>query len=187
MRPISLLAALAIGVGLAACGSDRSTPTAPVSASRSGDVRGTAQRMVAMRDECDGPSFNAAIGPETCSRKSGMLFSQFIARLQQIHTAPAWRFLPPTLDVGVGTTLLAVNQGGEVHTFTEVAHFGGGIVPLLNQLSNNPNVAPECLALESDDFVPPGGTYPVDEDDVGTEFYQCCIHPCMRTTVHIHG
>lgn len=76
---------------------------------------------------------------------------------------------------------------GEVHTFTEVDHFGGGMVPLLNTLSGNPTPAPECLALAPTDFVPPGGTFTVNEDDAGVEHYQCCIHPWMRTTVRIRG
>ena len=54
-----------------------------------------------------------------------------------------------------------INRGGEKHTFTEVAEFGGGIVPLLNDLAHVPDVAPECRpdVLEADDFVAPGGTY----------------------------
>ena len=76
-----------------------------------------------------------------------------------------------------------------MHTFTEVAHFGGGIVPLLNQLSGNTVPAAECLNLEPDDFVAPGATYAEEEplDEEGTEHYQCCIHPWMRTEVHVRG
>jgi len=44
--------------------------------------------------------------------------------------------------VEVKQMLLAVNRGGEVHTFTHVAAFGGGIVLPLNELSHNPTVAP---------------------------------------------
>jgi hypothetical protein len=72
-----------------------------------------------------------------------------------------------------------------VHTLTEVEEFGGGIVPLLNQLSGNNQVAPQCIALEADDFIPPGGFDADDEvEEAGTELYQCCIHPWMRTVVH---
>jgi hypothetical protein len=79
--------------------------------------------------------------------------------------------------------MLAINRGGEVHTFTEVEEFGGGIVPLLNQLSHNTAVAPECQALAPSDFVPAGGTTSDDVEEAGVEHYQCCIHPWMRTTV----
>jgi len=79
-----------------------------------------------------------------------------------------------------------VNHGGEVHTFTEVEEFGGGIVPALNTLAHTPVEAPECKALESDDFIAPGATYTSDtEEEQGDEKYQCCIHPWMRLTAHI--
>jgi hypothetical protein len=84
--------------------------------------------------------------------------------------------------VRVGQDFVATNKGGEVHTFTEVAEFGGGLVPLLNQLSHVPEVAPECTlaALDPDDFVPPGGTYRERVSHSGNLKFQCCIHPWMR-------
>jgi hypothetical protein len=84
----------------------------------------------------------------------------------------------------VGQTLLAVNQGGEVHTFTEVENFGGGIVLALNALSGNPVPAPECLNLVAGDFVAPGASYTDEVEEPGTEHYQCCIHPWMRLDLH---
>ncbi len=96
-------------------------------------------------------------------------------------------------------TLVAFNAGGEAHTFTEVARFGGGFVVVLNQLSGNPVPAPECAdpnskpdaqgllppaksALAS--FIPPGGHLSVDVPPIGkTELYQCCIHPWMRASI----
>ena len=51
------------------------------------------------------------------------------------------------MNVSVGQTLVAINRGGEEHTFTEVEHFGGGFAPLLDNLSGNPDPAPECLQL----------------------------------------
>jgi plastocyanin len=86
-----------------------------------------------------------------------------------------------------GSTLTAVNRGGEVHTFTEVEQFGGGIVPLLNDLSGNPTPAPECLALSPSDFVPPGAAFTVTESETGVKHYQCCIHAWMQTTVRVRG
>ena len=83
--------------------------------------------------------------------------------------------------------LVAVNRGGEVHTLTRVAKFGGGIVPPLNELSHNPVVAPECTTLEPDDFVAPGGTYRQQIDATGPLLFQCCIHPWMRLTVQVPG
>ena len=144
-------------------------------------------RRIEMLDACDPTSFNAAIGEGTCTRNGGLSFDQFIGQLTRRQVAEAWRFSPPKVEVRVGQSLLAINRGGEVHTFTEVEEFGGGIVPVLNQLSGNPDVAPECLALAPSDFVPPGGTATDDVDEAGTEKYQCCIHPWMRTTVNARG
>ncbi|HEX7981753.1 MAG TPA: hypothetical protein VF461_24310 [Gemmatimonadaceae bacterium] len=98
-----------------------------------------------------------------------------------------WRFSPLNLDIKLGDSFSATNVGGETHTFTEVEHFGGGIVPLLNHLSGNFHIAPECAALTAHDFIPHGGSSPPDTpDEVGVENYQCCIHPWMRMTVTIH-
>jgi plastocyanin len=136
--------------------------------------------MVNMHDACDPDSFNAAIGAGTCLRNGGVSFDQFVADLTAHGSAGAWHFAPGVANATVGETFLASNTGGEVHTFTEVADFGGGIVPFLNQLAGTPNVAPECNALENDDFVAPGTTYKETVDHKGTVKFQCCIHPWMR-------
>jgi hypothetical protein len=134
-------------------------------------------------DGCDPTTFNAVLGEGTCVRNGGVEFTKFLELLGQHQKVGAWHNAPGTLNVRVGQTLLAVNQGGEAHTFTEVAAFGGGIVPLLNQLSGAPVPAPECLALGPTDFVPAGGVTTDEVEGPGTEFYQCCLHPWMRTTV----
>jgi hypothetical protein len=136
--------------------------------------------LVTMHDACDPDTFNAAIGPGSCTRAGGVPFDQFIADLTRLGFAAAWHFAPPAANVRVGQRFVAENTGGEVHTFTEVAAFGGGIVPQLNDLAHTPEVAPECGALAADDFVPPGGTYQELIDHTGTVKIQCCIHPWMR-------
>lgn len=136
--------------------------------------------LVNMQDACDPDSFNAVLGAGTCTRSGGVKFSQFIAELTRLGFIGPWHFAPPRSNVSVGEEFVAVNKGGEVHTFTEVEEFGGGIVPSLNELAHVPVVAPECTALESDDFVPPGGTYREGVEHAGTLKYQCCIHPWMR-------
>jgi plastocyanin len=144
---------------------------------------GGEQRLIQMMDACDPESFNAAIGPGTCIRKGGVTFAKFLSLLGQHQKVGSWHFSPPSLNTRVGQELLALNHGGEVHTFTEVEEFGGGIVPDLNNLSGTPVPAPECLALSPGDFVPPGETYTDEVEEEGSEHYQCCIHPWMRTTV----
>jgi len=143
------------------------------------------ERMVTMKDACDPESFNAAVGPGTCVRNGGVLFGEFIALLTKHHSVGAWHFGPPQTDARVGDTFVAVNNGGEVHTFTEVDAFGGGIVPPLNFLSGNPVPAPECLTLDDEDFVPPGATYREPLGETGTKKFQCCIHPWMRLTAQV--
>ena len=85
----------------------------------------------------------------------------------------------------VGQMLVATNHGGETHTFTEVDEFGGGIVPLLNELTGMTEVAPECSQLASKHFLAPGASSSEKEEDAGVEKYQCCIHPWMRAEVRI--
>lgn len=183
--------ALAVGgillmVAATAC-HDTQQPAAPKrdagSAGANADAR-TSDHVVSILDACDGPTFAAQ--DVDCSRTAGVKFSQFIAELQARRSAGAWHFVPTNLVLQPGQSFSAFNRGGEVHSFTEVEHFGGGIVAPLNQLSGNPVPAPECLALSSDDFIPPGASSESDvADEEGTELYQCCIHPWMRAVVTV--
>ena len=146
--------------------------------------------MVNLMDACDPDTFNApppaGAGPGTCVRNGGVTFQNFIEQLMRFGSIGAWHMAPPDSNLLVGQHFLAVNHGGEVHTFTEVEEFGGGIVPALNTLAHTPVEAPECKALESDDFIAPGATYVSDtEQEPGEEKYQCCIHPWMRLTAHV--
>jgi hypothetical protein len=175
---------------LAACEAPSGPPNLAVTSSRASShanpSTGTNDRLVNMMDACDSATFAIGTGdPAGCTRKHGVPFDQFIAELQRTGIAGAWHNAPPEMTVRVGATLVAVNRGGEVHTFTKVAKFGGGIVPILNQLSGNPVPAPECLNLPPSEFIPPGAA---DRDDTisapGTTLYECCIHPWMRTVVH---
>jgi hypothetical protein len=158
---------------------------APIAAAKA--PHGQLEQRVNMQDACDAATFNAVLGDGTCNRQGGMKFDQFIAMLTKLGVAGPWHFGPKTLSGHSGETLIAFNQGGEEHTFTEVEEFGGGIVPLLNDLSHNPVMAPECGTLEEDDFVAPGATYREEEPlEAGTTArFQCCIHPWMRLEVQV--
>src|SRR5215211_1507490 len=85
--------------------------------------------IINMLDSCDPGTFNAAIGPGTCVRDGGVKFDDFIAQLTRLGFVGSWHFSRPVANARVGQTLLVTNRGGEVHTFTEVEEFGGGIVP----------------------------------------------------------
>lgn len=143
-----------------------------------------ANATVSMEDQCDPASFNAALGAGTCTKQGNVTFAQFNTELNSTQKVAAWHFLPSNLNIRIGQAIAATNDGGEVHTFTEVEAFGGGIVPALNQASGNPVEAPECQTLTAADMVMPGATFTTDaETSAGTELYQCCIHPWMRAVV----
>ena len=191
-QPIRLFSVLIpLAVVLVAC-SDSSTPVDPseipaVDVSPAGGVVAQANsdgsRRIVMLDECDPGSFNAVIGPGTCvGRNGGLQFDAFIALLQKHARVPSWRFSPNTIHVPRELTLPIANQGGEVHTFTEVEDFGGGIVPDLNALAGTPVVAPECLALGPTDFIAAGAQTSHTFERGEADKYQCCIHPWMRAS-----
>jgi hypothetical protein len=148
-------------------------------------INGSSNVIINMLDNCDPDTFNAVIGPGTCVREGGMKFDDFIEQLTRLGFVGSWHFSRPVANARVGQSLLATNRGGEVHTFTEVEEFGGGIVPNLNELAGVPTVAPECLNLAPGDFVAPGQTFTETEDEEGDEKYQCCIHPWMRLELHV--
>jgi plastocyanin len=146
---------------------------------------GRTKSTIHLFDACDPETFNAALGDGTCTRSGGVRFESFIEQLRRHASIGAWHFTPPQTGIGVGDMLLAVNDGGEAHTFTEVEKYGGGIVPMLNELTGLTTVAPECTRLQPADFIPPGGTTSETEDEEGVEKYQCCIHPWMRAEVRV--
>jgi plastocyanin len=149
-------------------------------------IRGGEQRLITMTDACDPQTFDAVLGVGACTRNGGVQFAKFLQLLGKHQKVGAWHFAPTEVKAKVGQELLAVNRGGEEHTFTEVEEFGGGIVPDLNVLAGVPDPAPECLAGTPADLVPPGGSTTDDVEEEGTELYQCCIHPWMRTVVTAH-
>jgi plastocyanin len=145
-----------------------------------------ASARVAMRDQCDSASFNAALGAGTCTRSGSVTFAEFNNELNATGRVAAWQFAPAALSIRLGQAIAARNEGGEVHTFTKVANFGGGIVPELNTASGNLVMAPECALLTPSDNVVPGATFTTDAaTTVGIENYQCCIHPWMRATASV--
>jgi len=141
-------------------------------------------RRIEILDACDPTSFDAVFGVGTCIRNGGRNLFDFIDEVTKKQEAGAWRFAPAGIEARVGQTLVAINRGGETHSFTEVRQFGGGINATLNELSHNPNVAPECQTAE---LLAAGASTTDELDEEGTELYQCCIHPWMRTTVTVRG
>jgi plastocyanin len=143
-------------------------------------------RQVQVLDDCDAATFNAALGdPNACVKAGGTTFQEFISQLVAMDRAPAWRFAPQDLTLAAGGSIDAYNRGGEFHTFTEVAAFGGGCVEPLNQILGLTAV-PECAnagALFVSTGIAPGGELEGTALSSGTHLFECLIHPWMRSTV----
>ncbi|HWC06287.1 MAG TPA: hypothetical protein VG799_03455 [Gemmatimonadota bacterium] len=166
---------------LASC-TGQSAPTGVVS---DGELQpASAVFTIEMLDRCEPESFNAVL--IECVGDGKVTFTEFIAELLKKQVHHQWRFQPHQLALKAERPFQAVNVGGEDHTFTEVDEFGGGFVTDLNTLSGNPVPAPECLDFAALEFVGPGEATEIEEEEVGTVNYQCCIHPWMRTVLEVH-
>jgi hypothetical protein len=137
-------------------------------------------RKVFAMDRCEPDSFNAAIGPGTCIRNGGVTFENFLRRVNpQDGGHNAWRFSRHDVALRSGQSLRVTNTGGEVHTFTEVANFGAGIVPELNAAL--PPGTPAAVPIGALNFFGAGESLDLDPLPVGTHRFECLIHPWMRT------
>jgi hypothetical protein len=144
---------------------------------------GASHRNVQILDDCDAETFNAVLGEGTCVKDGDVTFDEFIGQLLTVGEAPAWRFAPGHLKLDAGGTITATNRGGEFHTFTEVAAFGGGCVPELDELLGLEPV-PEC---DIQDIFPTTGVPPRTSRTTGPlaggmHRFQGLIHPWQRTT-----
>jgi plastocyanin len=146
--------------------------------------------QVVALDECDPSTFNAALGPDFCHNVTVGAFttlSDLFAKAAAGTPDPGWDFEPDTLNIKKGTPLIAVDQGGEPHTFTEVAQFGGGFIPGLNA---GQDTVPECVGGFANVAVArtrilQGSQLQVTGLSKGKHFFQCCIHPWMRVEVDV--
>jgi plastocyanin len=147
--------------------------------------------QVVALDECDPATFNAALGPDFCHNVTLGAFTvltDLFAKAQAGTPDPGWDFEPDALKIKQGTTLNVVDQGGEPHTFTEVAQFGGGFIPPLN--TPGESVAPECAGGFSNVAVArtrilQGSQLQITGLAKGEHSFQCCIHPWMRLKVEV--
>jgi plastocyanin len=103
---------------------------------------------------------------------------------------PHWRFDPASFNLPAGKQVVLQNLGGEFHTWTKVAEFGGGLIPDLNF---GQDARPECFApdginnvgIEAGE-VEVGATAGSADLPSGTHKFQCCIHPWMQSTVRVN-
>ena len=139
---------------------------------------------VAILDDCD-PTDPTWAPTGGCTLEEGDVnraeFNALLLSPLSLSTVghPAWRFGPSYLKIEPNETVKVKNDGGRGHTFTQVAAFGGGQVPPLNQ---GLRPAPECAAAA---ILPPGASFEVTGLSVGNHRFQCCIHPWMRALVKV--
>jgi len=146
--------------------------------------------QVVALDECDPVTFNAALGADFCKNialGASTTFANLFAEAAAGTPDPNWDFEPDTLKIKEGTIVSVVDQGGEPHTFTEVANFGGGFIP---QLNDGQETVPECAGGFSRVAVArtrllQGSTVQITGLSKGTHHFECCIHPWMRMNVEV--
>ena len=146
--------------------------------------------QVVALDECDPATFNAAIGPDFCKNVAlgfSTTFNDLFAKAAAGTPDPGWDFEPDTVKIKEGTILTVVDQGGEPHTFTEVAKFGGGFIADLN---HGEATVPECaggfknVAVAKTRMLQ-GSQRQITGLSKGEHHFECCIHPWMRMTVEV--
>jgi plastocyanin len=150
-------------------------------------------RQIVALDECDPTTFNAVLGPDFCKNVALAFVTPFATKFADLFAKaaagvpdPNWDFEPDKVTIKKGTPLIVVNQGGEPHTFTQVAKFGGGFVAGLNA---GQAPVPECAG----GFKTPvartgilqGSQLQVAGLSKCEHLFQCCIHPWMRVTVDV--
>jgi plastocyanin len=148
-----------------------------------------AAQIVAL-DECDPVTFNAVLGPDFCHNVAlgaSTTLSDLFAKAAAGTPDPGWDFEPDEVNIRKGATLTVVDQGGEPHTFTEVAHFGGGFIPPLNA---GEDTIPECSGGFSNVAVArtrilQGSQLQITGLSKGEHLFECCIHPWMRVKVRV--
>lgn len=173
-------------LAVAAAGLLLSGPAAQAASGPSGTSSPRAQ--VRLDDDCDRASFEAVLGAGACVGDGGTTFPEFVEELQDKGFHGAWRNRPTELRLAHGEPLRVTNVGGEFHSFTEVARFGGGCLPEINALIGATPV-PECAdpAVFST-VLPAGATATVPQHlHPGTHRFECILHPWMRTTVTVTG
>ena len=147
-------------------------------------------KLMRLLDACDVETFNAAFGPGFCVKDGSVTVDRFTADLQRGGSG-AWWINNRKDTVDAGDTLHVVNQGGILHTFTEVKTFGSGVIPPFNAAVNN---APTAVKLDGSPVtfgdigltgVAPGAPGLDVVPAKGVHNYQCIFHPWMRSVVTV--
>src|SRR3954449_2394240 len=154
----------------------------------SGTASADGDHVVRVRDACDPASFNAQFGPGTCiTDRHGVELEDAVAQLQKHGSIRQWRFSPGEIHVREGEPVVArFTRGGENHTFTEVAEFGAGCVSIINDIGGftGPPAA-DCALIPSTTVGRDVPELTVTGLARGEHYFECLIHPWMRTTVTV--
>ena len=146
---------------------------------------GDGGKQIAIRDDCD-PRDAGWDELGGCTLRHGnVTVAEFDEELDSPLAAAvighqAWRNDPSYLEIKEGQSVHVVNKGGRPHTFTEVAEFGGGFVPPLNE---GLTTAGECAGAA---VLPPGASTTLSGLAPGNHRLMCCIHPWMRALIKVH-
>jgi hypothetical protein len=140
--------------------------------------------QVVALDECDPATFDSALGPDFCKNITLGAFttlSDLFAGAASGSPDPGWDFEPDSAEIRDGAILSVVDQGGEPHTFTEVAKFGGGFIPVLN--APGQETVPECSGWiqehrSGQDSNPPG-QHDTGHEPVKRRTSFSVLHPSM--------
>ena len=149
--------------------------------------------QVVALDECDPTTFNAALGPDFCKNIAlaalgyATTLSDLFQKAGEGNPDRGWDFEPDAVKIKEGTTLSVVDQGGEPHTFTEVAKFGGGFIAGIN---HGEATVRECVGGFSNVAVAKTRILQASHVEItglkkGKHLFECCIHPWMRVTVDV--
>ena len=147
------------------------------------------QNKIAILDNCEptDPGWTPTGGCTLKPKQGDVSFEEFFALLSSplsvaVVGHPSWRNEPSYLSIKAGTDVRVVNEGGRPHTFTKVANFGGGNVPV-PALNQGLIPAPECL-VPAPQVLAPGQRQEL-ELAPGLHKFQCCIHPWMRAAIRV--
>ncbi len=189
-RRLARVLLIPLTAALVSCGSGNQTPSTAQGESsvqnRGGNRLEKAGREdeIAILDDCD-PTDPTWAPTGGCALERGdVRRDEFNAELfSQLSLATvghqAWRNQPSYAKIERDETVTVTNKGGRGHTFTEVAAFGGGRIPALNQ---GLTPARECATATD---LPPGASMDVRGLSVGNHRFQCCIHPWMRALIKV--
>jgi hypothetical protein len=168
------------------------------------------QRLVRVQDACDKPTWDQdpELGPPgLCARDAGDVTPARLRADLPRGGNGHWRFNSDDVSLNRGDVLVVRNDGGELHTFSDVTDTGYtasclgvpgfpiGMPPGTNlNLATPGSPAPSlarCLAAFG---IPSGGLGDIVPQGVslrptltpGTHKVQCLIHPWMRGTVTVY-